>query len=54
MGYDTEGEYVRLAERRIREYKQQLTIPLVYKKEDDYAIVRNDQEAYISENVQDD
>ncbi len=54
IGYDTEEEYVRLAERRIREYKQQLAIPLVYKKEGDYAIVRNDQEAYISENVSDD
>ena len=50
IGYDTEEEYVRLAERRIREYKQQLAIPLVYKKEGDYAIVRSDQEAYISEN----
>jgi len=50
-GYDTEEEYVRLAERRIREYKQQLTIPLFVKKEGDYAIMRNDQEAYTSENV---
>jgi len=53
IGYDTEEEYVRLAERRIREYKQQLTIPLVYKKEGDYAIVRNDQAAYSSENTSD-
>jgi len=28
IGYDIEEEYVRLAERRIREYKEQLTIPL--------------------------
>ena len=49
IGYDTEEEYVRLAERRIREYKQQLTIPLFVKKEGDYAIMRNDQEAYTSE-----
>jgi site-specific DNA-methyltransferase (adenine-specific) len=41
IGYDTEEEYVRLAEKRIREYKQQLTIPLVYKKDGDYAIVRD-------------
>jgi len=54
IGYDTEEEYVQLAERRIREYKQQLAIPLVYKKEGDYAIVRSDQETYISENVSDD
>jgi len=53
IGYDTEEEYVHLAERRIREYKQQLTIPLVYKKEGDYAIVRNDQQAYASENTLD-
>ena len=53
IGYDTEEEYVRLAERRIREYKQQPTIPLVYKKEGDYSIVRNDQQTYASENTLD-
>ncbi len=51
IGYDTEEAYVRLTERRIREYKQQPAIPLVYKKEVDYARVRNGQEAYTSENV---
>jgi len=51
VGYDTEEEYVQLAERRIREYKQQLTIPLVYKKESDFAVLRDDQEAYTSENT---
>ena len=54
IGYDTEAEYVRLAERRIREYKQQLTIPLVYKQKGDYAIVKNNQEAYTPENISDD
>ncbi|MBU2535766.1 MAG: site-specific DNA-methyltransferase [Chloroflexi bacterium] len=28
IGYDTEEEYVKLAERRIREYKQQFALPL--------------------------
>jgi len=28
IGYDTEEEYVRLAERRIREYKEQLSFPV--------------------------
>lgn len=41
IGYDTEEEYVRLAERRIREYKQQPTIPLFVKKESDLAVVRD-------------
>ncbi len=54
MGYDTEEEYVRLAERRIRGYKQQPAIPLIYKKEADYARVRNDQETYTSGNPLDD
>jgi len=51
IGYDTEEEYVRLAERRIREYKQQLTIPLFVKKESDFAMVRDKQEAFTAENV---
>ena len=52
--YDTAEEYVQLAEKRIREYKQQLTIPLFAEKDSDYAIVRNKQETYISENVSND
>ena len=32
IGYDTEEEYVKLAERRIGEYKQQPTIPLLIEK----------------------
>jgi len=32
IGYDTEKEYVKLAEKRIREYKQQLPIPLFIEK----------------------
>ncbi len=49
IGYDTEEKYVQLAERRIGEYKQQLTIPLFVKKEGNYAIVRDNQVAYIPE-----
>lgn len=54
IGYDTEEEYVQLAERRIKEYKQQPTIPLFVEKEGDFAVVRDDQVAYTAENVQDD
>ena len=54
IGYDTEEEYVRLAERRIREYKQQLTIPLFVEKADSFAILRDNQAAYSSENTLDD
>ncbi|MBI3040122.1 MAG: site-specific DNA-methyltransferase [Chloroflexi bacterium] len=43
LGYDTEEEYVRLAEKRIGEYKQQLAIPLFMKKESDYALVKDNQ-----------
>jgi site-specific DNA-methyltransferase (adenine-specific) len=53
VGYDTEEEYVRLAERRIKEYRQQLPIPLFVKKEGDYSVVRNSHETYTSENVSD-
>jgi len=49
IGYDTEEEYVRLTERRIREYKQQLTIPLFAGKEADFAVTRDDQTAYTAE-----
>jgi site-specific DNA-methyltransferase (adenine-specific) len=34
IGYDTEEEYVCLAEKRIREYKQQLSMPLITKEDD--------------------
>ena len=54
IGYDTEEEYVQLAERRIREYKQQPTIPLFAEKEGDFAVVRDDQVAYTAENILDD
>jgi len=54
IGYDTEEEYVRLAEKRIREYKQQPTIPLFVEKEGHFAVVRDDQVAYSAENIQDD
>jgi len=54
IGYDTEEEYVRLAERRIREYKQQLTIPLFVEKAESFTKVRDNQAAYSTENVKDD
>ena len=54
IGYDTEEEYVRLADRRIRECKQHSTIPLFAEKEGDFAVVRDDQVAYTAENILDD
>ncbi len=54
IGYDTEEEYVHLAERRIREYKQQSTIPLFVEKEGDFAVLRDDQVAYTAETIVDD
>ncbi len=54
IGYDTEKEYVELAEKRIEEYKQQLAIPLFMKKESDYALVKDNQEDYTTgENLDD-
>lgn len=54
IGYDTEEEYVWLAERRIREYKQQLSIPLFIPKEGDYAVVRDASQVNASEKTLDD
>jgi len=51
IGYDTEKEYVELAEKRIGEYKQQLAIPLLMKKESDYALVKDNQADYTSEKI---
>ncbi len=48
IGYDTEEDYVHLAERRIREYKQQPIIPL-FEKEGDFAVLRDNQVAYSTE-----
>ena len=45
---------MQLAERRIGEYKQQLTIPLFIEKERDLAVVRDDQVAYTAEKGLDD
>jgi len=42
IGYDTEEEYVRLAERRIREYKHQFTIPSFAERESEFAMLRDD------------
>jgi len=41
VGYDTEKEYIQLAERRIRDYKQQFTFPLLTEKDDKVAILRD-------------
>jgi len=49
IGYDTEEEYVRLAEQRIREYKHKSIIPMFVEKEEDFVVVRDDQAAYTSE-----
>jgi len=54
VGYDTEEEYVQLAERRIREYKQQLTIPLLVEKESEFVLIRDDKMAYTPETVKND
>ncbi len=51
IGYDTEKEYVGLAEKRIGEYKQQLAIPLLMKKESDYTVVKDNQEDYSTEKI---
>jgi len=45
IGYDTEEGYVRLAERRIGKYKQELTIPSFVEREGKFAILRDDQVA---------
>jgi site-specific DNA-methyltransferase (adenine-specific) len=42
IGYDTEEGYVRLAERRIGKYKQQLNIPSFVEREGEFAILRDD------------
>ena len=49
VGYDTEKGYVDLAEKRIREYKQQLIIPLFTKKESVFSLVKENQADYPSE-----
>ncbi|MFH1382588.1 MAG: site-specific DNA-methyltransferase [Chloroflexota bacterium] len=54
IGYDTEEKYVQLAEKRIREYKQQLTIPLFVEKEADFVVLKDDQVAYTPEKSSDD
>jgi DNA modification methylase len=41
IGYDTEKEYVDLAEKRIKEYKYQLAIPFFIKKESDLELVKD-------------
>ncbi len=53
IGYDTEEEYVELAEKRIREYRQQLTIPLFEEKTESFNVVRDNQAAYSPENIKD-
>jgi site-specific DNA-methyltransferase (adenine-specific) len=47
VGYDTEAEYVRLAEKRIRNYKQESIIPMFVEKGGELAVVRDKKESYI-------
>jgi len=54
IGYDTEKEYVELAEKRIREYRQQLTIPLFKEKIESTTAVRDSQTVFSTENVDND
>ncbi|MFH1381753.1 MAG: site-specific DNA-methyltransferase, partial [Chloroflexota bacterium] len=51
IGYDTEEEYVHLSERRIREYKEQFTIPLFTKKDEGYVLVRDKPKAKVQRNT---
>jgi len=46
IGYDTEEEYVRLSEKRIRKYKEESGIPMFVEKEGELAIVKDKQAAY--------
>ncbi|MDP2932378.1 MAG: site-specific DNA-methyltransferase [Chloroflexota bacterium] len=50
IGYDTEEKYVELAEKRIREYKQQLTIPFLA-EEDELVVVGENRQAYTVEKI---
>ena len=54
IGYDTEEEYIRLAERRIGEYKQQLASASFKEKEDDFRLETDSQVACAVENTIDD
>jgi len=54
IGYDTEEEYVRLAEKRIREYRNQLPMPSFVEREGHFVALREDQEVYSSETGLDD
>ena len=47
IGYDTEAEYVRLAEKRIRNYKQESIIPMFVEKGGELAVVKDKKESYI-------
>ena len=46
IGYDTEEKYTRLAERRVRDYRQQPAIPLFLEREGNPVVLREDQVAY--------
>jgi len=47
IGYDTEYEYISLAEKRIRKYKQESAIPMFVEKEGELAVVRDNQATYM-------
>jgi DNA modification methylase len=49
VGYDTEADYVRLAEKRIRNYKQELNIPMFLEKDGELVAVRENSAVYNSE-----
>ena len=51
IGYDTEEEYVRLAERRIDEYKQQVSLPLFTEKEGVAAVPEESQVVNTGESI---
>lgn len=47
IAYDTEAEYVRLAEKRIRNFKQESVIPMFFEQDGELAVVKDKKESYI-------
>jgi len=46
IGYDTEEEYVHLAEKRIKQYKKESIIPMFVEKDEELTVVRDNQATY--------
>jgi len=46
IGYDTEEEYVHLAEKRIKQYKRKSTTPIFVEKDKELTVVRDNQATY--------